>query len=166
LNKGRSEKAVASIIAALSLISVAIAGGSVLYSYTMSTSQNLEVTSPNFALLEIPTGSANATTIQFYLLNIGKQAVSMAGNEKVYVKTPDGDQYPFEQISIAGDQILLACSCKIPANSGYASTVTLLPGETLSFLLELPFTTTKGYTYSILLVLGDGSETSATVVAN
>ncbi len=166
MNKGRSEKAVASIIAALSLISVAIAGGSVLYGYTMNTTQSLELTSPNFALLEIPTGSANATTIQFYLLNIGKQAISIDGNEKVYVKTPDGDQFPFGQIAIAADQIMLACSCKIAANSGYAGTTTLLPGVTLSFLLELPFTTTKGYAYSILLVLGDGSETSATVVAN
>ena len=132
-----------------------------IYTYAMTSTINLQQTTTNFSILEIPTGSASGYSIRFYVLNLGKEEITLNGAERVYVTLANQTKYEFAQIGVSYDQISFGCPCA--AGNG---SLNLLPEQTVLFVVTTSFLAIPGYSYSILLVLGDGSETVATITAN
>ena len=151
-----------SIVGALLLISIAAGSGSIMYTYVMNSSQALQQSPTNYSIFEIPTGSATGYSLRFYLLNLGKQQIILDGTEKVYVTTPNGEEYTFSEVSAGNNVITFGCSCM--TNSTTA--VYLLPHQDIEFVLWSSFQFVPGDSYTILLALGDGSESVATIMAH
>ncbi|MDH2899711.1 MAG: hypothetical protein PXY39_01950 [archaeon] len=157
----KTKRGVSSVIATVLLITLAVAGGSMVYTYAMTSTVNLQQTPSNFSILEIPTGSASGNSIKFYVLNLGKQEITLNGAERVYVTLANQTKYEFAQTGISSEQVSFGCPCDAANGS-----LSLLPEQTVLFVVTTSFLTFPGYSYSILLVLGDGSETVATIIAN
>ena len=153
---------ISSIVGALLLISIAAGSGSLMYTYVMNSSQALQQNPSNYSIFEIPTGGATGYSLRFYLLNLGKQQLILDGTEKVYVTTPNDVEYSFSEVSSSNNVITFGCSCM--TNS--TATVYLLPHQTIEFVLWSSFQFVPGDSYTVLLTLGDGSQTVATIMAH
>ena len=157
----KAKRGISSVIATVLLITLAVAGGSMIYTYAMTSTVNLQQTPTNFSILEIPTGSASGNSIKFYVLNLGKQEITLNGAERVYVTLANQTKYEFAQTGVSSEQVSFGCPCD--ATNGSLS---VLPQQTVLFVVTTSFLMYPGYSYSILLVVGDGSETFATITAN
>ena len=157
----KAKRGISSVLAVVLLITLAVAGGSMVYTYAMTSTINLQQTPTNFSILEIPTGSASGYSIRFYVLNLGKEEITLNGAERVYVTDANQTKYEFAQTGVSSNQVNFGCPCHAINGS-----LNLLPEQTVLFVVTTTFVTFPGYSYSILLAVGDGSETFASIPAN
>lgn len=161
MKKG-SHVAISTVLASLLLISATVSSGAIVYTYVMNSAQADQQAPSNFSIFEIPSGSAKGYSITFFLINLGKEQIIFDGSERVYLTTPDGGNYAFSQLSASGNQITFGCSC----SKNSTGALYVLPRQTVEFVLWTSFALVPGYSYTVLVVLGDGSETVSTITAH
>jgi hypothetical protein len=161
LVSGRINQGVSVVLGSMLMISLAVASGSLLYNYSISTVQSYEQPAPATSLLEVTTGTAIGMTIRFFVINLGKSDILLNGSDRVYVTTPNGSEYTFSQISAFAQETIFSSFA-----SSNSTSIIFHPSETVCFIVDTPFATSAGGSYSILLTLGDGSETISTIRAS
>jgi hypothetical protein len=160
LQRKRPIRGIGTLVATGLLIFVALAAGTAVYSFTLASTVNLQTNAPYLSVLDIPTGSASGDSIKFYVLNLGKQQASFDGNEKAMVTLPNQTQFAYSQVAVFSNEVAFGCGCNF-----VNGTLELAPKHSILIMISTSFELVPGFSYSILLVLGDGSEAVTTITA-